>query len=97
MFEKKGYIYILTNKNNNVLYTGVTSDLIKRIYEHKNGFVEGFTKKYHVHKLIYYEVFEDVGSAIAREKQIKSWLRRKKIALIEAMNPKWQDLYDELI
>ena len=95
--EKKGYIYILTNNNNTVLYVGVTSDLVKRIYEHKNSFVDGFTKKYNLKKLVYFEVFENIVSAIIREKQIKGWLRIKKITLIERINPKWNDLYKEII
>ena len=94
MIEKKGYVYILTNVSNRVLYTGVTSDLIKRIYEHKNKLAEGFTKKYNVNKLFYYECFEDIVSAIMREKQIKGWLRSKKITLIEEFNSEWKDLYD---
>jgi putative endonuclease len=85
------YVYILTN-NSKTLYTGVTNNLPRRIYEHKNKLVEGFTKKYNLTKLVYYEISEDVRSAIAREKQIKGWLRSKKINLIESMNPKWDDL-----
>ena len=76
----------MTNKMNRVLYTGVTNDLRRRIYEHKKKLVEGFTKKYNIGKLVYYEVSEDIESAIAREKQIKGWLRRKKVALIESLN-----------
>ena len=99
MIDKKGYTYILTNKSSNVLYVGVTSDLIKRIgiYEHKNKFVEGFTKKYNIDQLVYYEVLESIDEAIQREKQIKGWVRKKKIELIEQMNPEWKDLYEELI
>lgn len=97
MPEKQGYVYILTNKYNSVLYTGVTNDLIKRIYEHKNRLVDGFTKKYNVHKLVHFEVLEDMINAITREKQIKGWLRSKKIALIESKNSEWRDLYKELI
>jgi putative endonuclease len=93
MIEKKGYVYILTNVSNRVLYTGVTSDLVKRVYEHRNKLVEGFTKKYKVNKLVYYEVFEDITNAIIREKQIKGWLRSKKISLIEEFNSDWKDLY----
>jgi putative endonuclease len=89
-------IYILTNKNNTVLYTGITSNLQKRIYEHKEKLVEGFTKKYNVSKLVYYEVFEDPLHAISREKQIKSGSRDKKLQLIESMNKEWKDLYDEI-
>lgn len=96
MDEKKGYVYILTNTNNTVLYTGVTSDLVKRVYEHKNKMVQGFTEKYNLHKLVYYEVFDDMMNAITREKQIKGWLRRKKIALIEKTNPNWTDLYSTI-
>ena len=95
--EDKGWIYLLSNQRNNVLYTGVTSDLVKRVYEHKQKFVEGFTKKYHVDKLVYYEGFDEMIEAITREKQIKGWLRRKKIDLIESINPEWKDLYEEVI
>ena len=97
MPNKQGYIYILTNGSHKVLYTGITSDLVKRIYEHKNKFVEGFTKKYNLYKLVYYEVFDDIVNAIAREKQIKGWLRSKKVALIESFNPRWKDLYSSIM
>lgn len=97
MIEKNGYVYILTNVHNKVMYTGVTSDLVKRVYEHKNKLVDGFTKKYNVHKLVHFEVFDDMMNAITREKQIKGWLRSKKIALIEANNPEWKDLYEGLV
>ena len=97
MNEKKGYVYILTNVHNTVLYIGVTSDLIKRIYEHKSKMVEGFTKKYNLSKLVYYEIFEEIMNAIVREKQLKGWLRSKKIALIEKVNPTWNDLYASII
>lgn len=90
------YVYILTNENNTVLYTGVTNDLIRRIHEHKSNVVEGFTKKYNIHKLVYYEIGEDALAAIEREKQIKSWMRYKKVALINAFNPDWHDLYNEI-
>lgn len=90
------YVYILTNNNNRVLYTGVTNDLKRRVYEHKEGLVKGFTKKYNVSKLIYYEVSEDIYSAISREKQIKAGSRQKKIELINSMNEGWRDLYDEI-
>ena len=86
----------MTNKKNTVLYTGITSNLNKRIYEHKENLVEGFTKKYNVHKLVYYEVFNDVEGAISREKQIKAGSRNKKIKLISSLNPEWKDLYTEL-
>jgi putative endonuclease len=82
----------MTNKGNRVLYTGVTNDLQRRVYEHKNKLVKGFTKKYNVIKLVFYEVCNEIESAILREKQIKGWLRAKKIALIESMNPEWRDL-----
>ena len=86
------YVYILTNRTNRVLYTGVTNDLVRRVYEHREKFVEGFTKKYNVTKLVYYETTGDIESAIVREKQIKGWLRKKKITLIESVNPEWRDL-----
>ena len=86
------YVYILTSKNNTVLYTGVTNDIKRRVFEHKSELFGGFTKKYHVHKLIYYELFDFVDLAIAREKQIKSYSRVKKINLIEVMNPDWKEL-----
>lgn len=87
----------MTNKTNTVLYTGVTSDLIKRIYEHKEKFVSGFTAKYNVNKLVYCEVFDDITNAIYREKQIKAGSRRKKIELINSLNSGWKDLYSELL
>ncbi len=96
MKENRGYVYILTNVNNRVLYIGVTSNLVKRIYEHRNKLVEGFTKKYNVYKLVYFEIFDNMISAIEREKQIKGWVRRKKISLIERNNLEWKDLYDEV-
>ena len=86
----------MTNKRNTVLYTGITGDLLKRIYEHKQKIVEGFTKQYNVNKLVYYAVFNDPENAIAREKQIKAGSREKKLQLIEGMNPGWKDLYDEI-
>jgi len=94
--EKQYYVYIMTNKTNSVLYTGVTNDLVRRVFEHKNKLVEGFTKKYNVNKFVFYEVYEDVNSAIAREKQIKGVSRAKKIKLIEDMNTGWNDLYEGL-
>lgn len=93
----KYYVYMLTNKTNKVLYTGVTNNLKRRIYEHKNGLVDGFTKKYNVHKLVYFDYTTDVHSAISREKQIKGWTRAKKDVLINEFNPNWQDLYDKII
>ena len=95
--EKKGYVYILFNKRNGTLYTGVTSDLIKRIYEHKSKLVSGFTNKYGIDKLGYYEMSSSILSAIEREKQIKSGSRNKKLALIESMNPDWTDLYESIL
>ena len=90
-------IYILANKKNGTLYTGVTSDLPKRIYEHKNGMTKGFTSKYECKNLVYYEICEGMDAAITREKQIKSGSRQKKITLIESLNPEWLDLYQEII
>jgi len=95
--EKCDYVYILFNKRNGTLYTGVTSDIIKRASEHKSKLVEGFTKKYGVNKLGYYEVHDCVVSAIEREKKIKGSARKRKLALIESMNPNWDDLYDSII
>lgn len=94
---KMGYVYIMTNHPNEVLYVGVTSDLIKRVWEHKNHVVDGFTKKYNITKLVYYEQGEDIYGAICRKKQIKSKLRKKKIEMINKMNPEWKDLYDDII
>jgi putative endonuclease len=94
---KQSYIYILFNKRNGTLYTGVTSDLTKRVYEHKNKFVNGFTKKYNIDKLGYYEVCDDIMIAITREKQIKASSRKYKLQLIEDANPNWKDLYNEII
>ena len=91
------YVYLLTNKSNSVLYTGVTNDLLRRVHEHKSGMIPGFTTKYCVKQLVYFEVFDDVEAAIAREKQIKSGSRQKKIDLITAHNREWRDLYDEII
>jgi len=96
MRVKQFYVYIMTNKRNTVIYTGVTKDLRKRVYEHKQKLVEGFTKKYNVVKLVYYEVFSDGFSAIQREKQIKAGSRKKKEELINSMNSEWKDLYDGL-
>ena len=95
--KKKYYVYILASKRNGTLYIGITSNLFKRIYEHKNNLIDGFTKKYNVHNLVYYEMTEDVSIALAREKQLKKWKRNWKIELIEKNNPKWKDLYFELI
>jgi putative endonuclease len=90
------YVYIMTNKNNRVLYTAITNDLKRRVYEHKEKLVDGFTKKYNISKLIYYEIFEDPENAILREKKIKAGSRQKKMDLINGMNREWNDLYGEL-
>ena len=89
------YVYIMTNKSNTVLYTGVTNNLERRVYEHKNKLTDGFTKKYNINKLVFFETTNDIKSAIAREKQIKGWLRIKKIKLIETANPEWNNLSNE--
>jgi putative endonuclease len=94
--DKQYYVYIMTNAKHTALYTGVTNDLKRRIWEHKGKFVESFTKKYQIDMLMYYEVCESAESAILREKQIKSVSRQKKIDLINSMNSEWRDLYDEL-
>jgi len=91
------FVYIMTNKPRGVLYTGVTNNLIKRTYQHKYKLLEGFTKRYNLDKLVYYEVHNNPSSAIIREKRIKKWRRAWKIKLIESMNPEWQDLYFDLI
>jgi putative endonuclease len=95
--ERQFYIYILSNKNNTVLYIGITNDLVRRIYEHKNKLCKGFTKKYNVDKLVYYEICDDPISAIAREKQIKAGSRKKNISLVESMNVEWIDLYSLIV
>ena len=89
------YVYILTNQYNTVVYTGVTNNLERRLYEHRNHLVDGFTKRYNLNKLIYFETTSDVRSAIEREKQMKGWTRAKKNALIESVNPKWNDISQE--
>jgi putative endonuclease len=89
----ESYVYLLSNTHNNVLYTGVTSNLIRRVYEHKNKMQPGFTKKYNVDKLVYYEMCSDILVAIAREKQIKGWSRAKKNDLVNTLNIEWADLY----
>ena len=94
--NKQYYVYLISNKNNTTIYTGITSDLKRRIWEHKNSITKGFSSKYNLHKLLYYEVYQDPENAIIREKQIKSGSREKKIELIESVNPKWIDLYDNL-
>jgi putative endonuclease len=95
--KMKAHVYILANKRNGTLYIGVTSDLVKRIWQHKNKLIEGFTKKYNVIRLVYYEECEDIETAIQREKRTKKWERAWKIRIIEENNPNWDDLYDEII
>jgi len=94
--NKQGFVYILTNKRNKVLYTGVSSGLVGRVFEHKAGIGSDFTSKYKANKLVYYEVADDIQVAIAREKQIKSWKRQKKIDLINRFNSEWRDLSSEI-
>jgi len=94
--EQVPVVYILANKKNGTLYTGVTSDLAKRVWEHKNNLVKGFTKRYGVHSLVWYEVHESMESAIVREKRLKEWKRLWKLELIESNNPKWLDLYETI-
>ena len=93
MSSKPCYVYILATGRNGTLYIGIINDLIRRVYEHKNNLVEGFTNKYNVHSLVYYEKCDDFESAIIREKQLKKWIRRWKLALIEKENPRWNDLF----
>jgi putative endonuclease len=95
--EKQYYIYIMTNNSNTVTYTGVTNDLFRRISEHKAKSVPGFTKRYNINKLVYYEAADNAASVIWREKQIKNFIREKKVALINSLNPGWIDLYNELL
>jgi len=95
--DKQYYVYILTNKSNKVLYIGVTNNLVRRMFEHKNKLVEGFAKKYNLTKLVYYDLTNDVESAINREKQLKNWHRDWKINLITQVNPKWRDLSKEFL
>jgi predicted GIY-YIG superfamily endonuclease len=97
MLNRQPAVYIMTNKRNGTLYTGVTSDLIKRVYQHKEGVADGFTKKYQCKQLVYYEQFEEVITAIMREKQIKAGSRKKKLTIIESVNPTWRDLYETLL
>lgn len=90
------YVYIMASKRNGTLYVGVTKSLSRRVYEHKNDIVEGFTQKYRVHQLVYYEVYDDLENAVLREKRLKDWKRQWKLELVEKMNPDWQDLALEL-
>ena len=94
---KKYYVYIIASRRNGTLYIGVTDDLVRRVYEHKHDIVEGFTKKYGVHDLVYYEQTNDVYSALTRAKRLKKWNRDWKIVLIERENPEWRDLYDDIV
>jgi putative endonuclease len=94
---KHFFVYILCSKRNGTLYTGVTSDLIKRVYQHRNNFADGFTKRYSIHHLVWYEMHGTAETAISREKQIKKWNRQWKLDLIEESNSSWKDLYDELV
>lgn len=91
------YVYILAKARRSTFYVGVTNDLIRRVYEHKEGLAEGFTKRYHIKQLVYYEIHDEIESAIRREKSIKRWTRDKKISAIEQVNPFWDDLYESLI
>jgi putative endonuclease len=93
---KQYYVYIMTNRSR-TLYTGVTNNLERRVYEHKHKLIPGFTTKYNLSRLVYFEATEDIRSAIEREKQIKGWLRRKKLSLIESVNPNWEDLSSRFI
>jgi putative endonuclease len=95
--KKTGYTYIITNKKNGTLYIGVTSNLVKRIYEHKQKVVSGFSKQYNLDKLVYYEIHDTIELAIQREKQLKNWHRQWKIELIEKNNPNWNDLYESIV
>jgi putative endonuclease len=94
---KQGYVYIMTNKPKGTLYVGVTSDLVKRVYEHKNKLADGFTKKYNLHKLVHYEIFDSIEDAIKREKQLKNWRRDWKIELVTKNNPQWEDLASTIL
>ncbi len=95
--DKNGYVYMMSNPHGTVIYTGVTSELRNRIYKHRNKLIPGFTKKYNAINLVYYEIYDSVVDAITREKQIKGWVRKKKVALIKSRNPKWLDLYETLL
>ena len=95
--SKRPAVYILASKRNGTLYIGVTSNLPARVWQHKNDLVEGFTKKYGVHRLVYFEIYDDMDEAIQREKRLKKWRRQWKIELIEKNNPQWMDLFDEIV
>jgi putative endonuclease len=92
---KQYYVYIMTNKHNKVLYTGFTNNLARRVFEHREKLIEGFTSRYNINKLVYYETFDNPSDAIAREKQIKGGSRQKKTGLINSVNPEWKDLYND--
>lgn len=94
--EKQGFVYILASRRNGTLYTGVTSDLVRRVWEHREGVSPGFTKRYGCKTLVYFEIFDDIGDAIQREKAIKEWKRAWKLRLIEGANPTWRDLWDDI-
>ena len=91
------YVYILASKRYGTLYTGATDNLVRRVYEHRNNLIEGFTGKYGVHALVYYKVFEDRESANQRERQVKEWKRSWKVELVEKVNPQWEDLYEQIV
>ena len=95
--SKKGYLYILANRRNGTLYVGVTADLVKRIEEHRQKLVEGFTRKYEITHLVYFETFEEIREAIIRERQIKEWKRKWKTELIQSINPYWRDQYEDIL
>ena len=97
MTNKQPAVYILANRRNGALYTGVTSNLPARVWQHRNDVTKGFTKKYGVYTLVYFELHDEMASAISREKQIKNWQRKWKVKLIEKQNPTWRDLYDDLV
>lgn len=94
---KTYYVYIMGSKRNGTLYVGVTDDLVRRVYEHRNELIPGFTRTYHVHSLVHYEETNDIDATLNREKQLKHYLRQWKIALIEESNPEWKDLWEEII
>ena len=94
---KQYYVYIMASKRNGTLYIGVTNDIIRRAYEHKQGIIKGFTQKYKVNKLVYYEMTDDIGYAITRKKRLKAWKRQWKLELIESVNPEWRDLSEDFL
>lgn len=95
--EREYFVYMLTNYHKTVLYIGVTNNLVARIFQHKDRKIAGFTKRYNVSRLVYYELYDDISYAIAREKQLKKWSRIKKNNLVSSFNPSWRDLYDEIV